>query len=69
MRVFIIHQGIEGRAFVAKLSLQRPRAGTNGNVPDAHDAANLEYDWAAVDAHGDGWAVRSVPGKLYRFHA
>jgi hypothetical protein len=25
-------------------------------------------DGVQVAANGDGWAIRSVPGKLYRFH-
>ncbi len=65
----VVHQGSRGSTFVAKLSLSGHVLERIGNIP-IHDAANFwEYDSAAVDAHGDGWAVRSVPGKLYRFHA
>jgi hypothetical protein len=49
--------GPEGTAYVQ-----------GGSIP-IHNVANFwEYNAAEVAANGDGWALRSVPGKLYRFH-
>ncbi len=64
----VVHHGTKGSTFVARLSLSGKILERFGSIP-IHNAANFwEYDSAEVAANGDGWAVRSVPGKLYRFH-
>jgi hypothetical protein len=64
----VTHHGAKGSTFVARLSLSGKILEKFGSLP-THNAANFwEYDSVEVAADGDGWAIRSVPGKLYRFH-
>jgi hypothetical protein len=54
---------------VARLSLSGKILERFGSIP-IHSVANFwEYDGAYVAPNGDGWAIRGVPGRLYRFHA
>jgi hypothetical protein len=65
----VVHRGAKGSTFVARLSLSGKILEQLGSIP-THNTANFwEYDGVQVAANGDGWAIRSVPGKLYRFHA
>jgi hypothetical protein len=65
----VVHRGAKGSTFVARLSFSGKILEQFGSIP-THNAANFwEYDGVQVAANGDGWAIRSVPGKLYRFHA
>jgi hypothetical protein len=64
----VLTHGAKGSTFIAKLSLSGKILEKFGSLP-THNAANFwEYTAVDVAANGDGWAVRSVPGTLYRFH-
>ncbi|MCW3018191.1 MAG: hypothetical protein JWN10_499 [Solirubrobacterales bacterium] len=60
---------LKGSTFVARLSLSGIILEKLGSIP-IYNAANFwEYDAVEVAGNGDGRAIRSVPGRLYRFHA
>ncbi len=64
----VLTHGGRGTTFIAKLSLSGKILEKLGSLP-VHNAANFwEYTGVEVAANGDGWAVRGVPGTLYRFH-
>jgi hypothetical protein len=64
----VLEHGAKGTTFIARLSLSGKILQRFGSIP-THNVANFwEYDSAEVAADGAGWALRSVPGKLYRFH-
>lgn len=64
----VVKHGAKGTTFIAKLSLSGQILEKLGSLP-THNAANFwEYTAVDVAANGDGWAVRAVPGTLYRFH-
>jgi len=64
----VVKHGAAGTTFIAKLSLSGKILEKFGSLP-THNVANFwEYTAVDVAANGDGWAVRAVPGTLYRFH-
>ena len=65
----VIDHGAKGSTFVARVSLSGKILDKFGSIPIHNAASFWEYDSVQVAGNGDGWAIRTVPGKLYRFRA
>ena len=60
--------GTSASTFIARLSLSGQVLERFGTRPAGTIDSPDEFDALSIAPNGDGWAVRTKDGQLYRFH-